>query len=52
MQSRIHSKQESVNKRFKQFGILKQAYCHDLSDHGDVFRAVAVIIEIAIEHRF
>ena len=35
MQSTIRSRQESVNKRFKQFGILKQVYRHDLSDHGD-----------------
>ena len=52
MQSRICMRQESVNKRFKQFGILKQViYCHDLSDHGDLFREIAVITEIAIEHQ-
>ena len=49
-QSRICSRQESVNKQFKQFGILKQVYRHDLSDHAGVFRAIAVITEIAIEH--
>ena len=50
MQQRICNRHESVNKRFKQFGILKQVYHHDLSDHADVFRAIAVITEIAIEN--
>lgn len=48
MQQRVRNRHETVNKRFKQFGILKQAYRHNISNHGDVFRAIAVITEIAI----
>ena len=50
MQTRVRNRHETVNKQFKQFGILKQIYRHDISDHGDVFRAIAIIIELAIEN--
>ena len=43
------ARQESVNSRIKSFVILKQSYCHKLEDHGDVFRAILVIIQIGIE---
>jgi hypothetical protein len=50
MQQRVRNRQESVNKRFKNFGILKQVFRHDekLSEHGDVFRSVAIITQLAI----
>jgi hypothetical protein len=43
---------ETVNKRFKQWGCLKQVFrhVHDLAyKHASVFRAVAVITQLAIE---
>ena len=50
MQGIVRNRQETVNKRFKQWGILKQVYRHDIPDHGDVFRAIAVITQIAINN--
>ena len=51
MQQRVRSRQESVNRRFKQFKILGGIrFRHDLSSHGHVFRAVAVLIQVAIDN--
>ena len=46
MQARVRSRQETINRRFKQWGILKQEYRHDLTKHGDVFRAIVVITQL------
>ena len=48
MQSRVRSRQETVNKRFKVWGALKQVWRHDLVFHGDVFRAVSTITQLVI----
>jgi hypothetical protein len=48
MQSRVRSRHETLNGRFKCWGILKQIYRHDVAKHGQVFRAIAVIIQLAI----
>ncbi len=48
MQSRVRSRHESLNGRFKCWGNLKQIYRHDIAKHGQVFRAIAVIIQLAI----
>ena len=37
MQARVQSRQETVNKRFKDWGILKQVYRHDIPSHGNIF---------------
>ena len=50
MQSRVRSRQETVNKRFKQWENLKQVFCHDVMLHGTVFRAIAVITQLAIQN--
>ena len=42
--------QETINKRFKQWFILKQCFSHDLSKHHDVFAAIAVISQVAVEN--
>ena len=36
MQARVLSRQETVNKRFKDWGILRQVYRHDIPSHGEV----------------
>ena len=36
--------------RLKPWEILKQVYCHDISQHCYVLRAVAVVVQIAIEN--
>ena len=50
MQSLVRRRQETINKRFKQFGILKQVYRHDIRDHGKSFRAVAIITQLSIQN--
>ena len=50
MQSLVRRRQEHVNKRFKQWGILKQLYRHDITKHGDVFMAIVAITELIIEN--
>jgi hypothetical protein len=44
MQQRVRNRQETVNKRFKQWGVLKQIFRHTSKDnigaHGDCFAAV------------
>ena len=39
---------ETCNKRFKNWGILKQRYRHDLKDHRLVFGSIAVITQLEI----
>jgi hypothetical protein len=48
MQQRARNRQETVNKRFKDWGLLKQVYRHEISSHGLAFRAIAVITQLAI----
>ena len=48
MQVRARSRQETVNKRFKNWGILKQVYRDTITSHGDAFRAIAVITQQSI----
>ena len=48
MQQRQRNRQETMNKRLKQFGALKQRYRHDLRMHAEVFRACAVLTQLAI----
>ena len=51
MQQRIRNRQESVNNRLKFWSILQnKPYRHDISKHGDVVRAVAVICQIGINN--
>ena len=49
MQGRVRSREETINIRSKDWGILKQVYRHDLPSHAEVFRAIAVITQIAID---
>ncbi len=50
MQSNVRSRHETLNGRFKFWEILKQPFRHDIvMQHGAVFRAIAVIIQVAID---
>ena len=49
LSQRIRSRQETVNKRFKQFGVLRQIFRHPIEKHASVFRAVAVTTQVNIE---
>jgi hypothetical protein len=48
MQQRARNGQETVNKRFKDWGLLRKVYRHEISSHGLAFRAIAVITQLAI----
>ena len=50
MSAIVRRRHETVNKRFKQWGILKQVYRGDLSKHHEVFRVVAIVTQLAIEN--
>ena len=42
------SRHETVNKRMKQFNVLKNCFRHDIEKHGYCFDAIAVITQLAI----
>ena len=46
----VRRRQETINKRFKQWGILKQVYRGDLQKHGQAFRVCAIFTQLAIEN--
>jgi hypothetical protein len=50
LQQRLRAKQETCNKRFKQWNILKNVYRHEITAHGNVFRAICVITQVAFEN--
>ena len=50
MTQRVRSRHETVNKRFKQWGILRQVFRHDLANHRNVFAASCVVTQLAIEN--
>jgi hypothetical protein len=52
MQQRVRNWQETVNKRFKQWGVLRQIFRHkdDIGSHGDCFAAIVVITQSSINH--
>ena len=46
----VRARHETVNKRLKQFGILKHVFLHDLDKHQPAFEAVAVITQLSIQN--
>jgi uncharacterized protein YpmB len=46
----VRRRQETINKRFKQWGIMKQVYRGDISKHGHAFRVCAIVTQLAIEN--
>jgi hypothetical protein len=49
MKKIARSRHETVNSRFKIFGILRKLYRHNLQKHACVFHSIAVITQIAIQ---
>ncbi|GKZ00550.1 hypothetical protein MPSEU_001007400 [Mayamaea pseudoterrestris] len=47
---RVRARHETVNKRFKQWGCLKQVFRHAPSKQSSMFRSVAVVTQLAIEN--
>jgi hypothetical protein len=50
MQSRARYRHETINGRFKTWGILQQTYRHDIRRHGEVFQAIAIMTQLAISN--
>lgn len=50
LRSRVRSRHETVNKRFKQFKCLSEAFRHDILFHCKCFRAVVVLTQLSINH--
>jgi len=50
MQARVRSRHETLNGRLKNWGILQQVFRHDISLHGSVFRACAVLTQLMLEN--
>ena len=50
MRQRVMQRHETVNKRFKNFGCLKQVFRHNLLFHSSCFRAVAVVTQMAFNN--
>ncbi len=48
MQNRVQSSHESLNGRLENWANLTLLYRHDLMEHGNVFWAIAVIMQISI----
>ena len=50
MSARVRLRHETVNKRFKNWNILKAVYHHDILDHQAVFGAIACLTQLSFEH--
>ena len=50
MQKRVQGRHETVNARLKNFAILRERFRHDETQHGYIFRAVAAIVQLAIQN--
>ena len=50
MAKRVRSRHETAKKRFKQSGILRQVFRNDLIHHHNMFAAICVISQLAIEN--
>ena len=48
MKQRVRNRQETVNKRFKNWAILASPYRHQLLDHQTVFGAVVVLTQLSL----
>jgi hypothetical protein len=48
MQARVRFRQETINKRFKNFECMKAVWRHEISRHGDAFRVIAILLQLTI----
>ena len=49
-QRRVQGRHETINARLKAYSILREMYRHDITQHGYVFRAVAVLVQLSIRN--
>jgi hypothetical protein len=50
MQGRVRAHHKMLNGWLKNWGILSQVFQHDIMQHGNVFRACAVVTQLTIEN--
>jgi hypothetical protein len=50
MQQRIRSRHETVNKRYKQWKLLKSIYKGKIEHHGSYFRVAAILTQLNIDY--
>ena len=44
----LMARHETINRRFKEFAILGTKYRHEEEKHGEIFRCIAVLVQIDI----
>lgn len=49
MESKVASRHETCNKRFKHWNCLQKRFHHDVKKHGNCFRAVAVLTQLEFD---
>ena len=48
IQQRVRSRQETINKRFKDWGCRHQTWRHDIASHGRAFGVILIVLQLAI----
>ena len=47
----VRARHETINRRFKEWRVLKEVFRHALEKHGVVFMSVANIVQLSLEHQ-
>ena len=50
IQGRAKSLEKTVNRRFKDWGILKQVYCHEIPSHVEGMYTITINNQMAIDN--
>ena len=50
MQSRVRHRHETINKRFKQWGVLKQIFRGNILTHSYYFQFCCIVTQLCIEN--
>ena len=50
MQKRVRGRHEMVNAQLKKCAILRKQYRNDITQHGYVFSAVAILVQISLQN--
>ena len=45
----LRSRHETINRQFKEWGVLKQVFRHYASDHGNILYAIVVLTQMVID---
>ena len=50
MQKRVQGRHETIDIRLKSLEVMEQLYCHNPTQHGYVFQAIAVLVQLSIKN--